>query len=101
MCLLVYIVYWVGSSIEDSVANCYSLLISVKTWYFQNYLSLNIAKTQFCIFSNGSMTSNPRIIIDDAVIEAQNSLCLFGVTLDPTLNELVCISVLQISQFFK
>jgi exonuclease III len=80
------VIFSVGDTVEDSISKSSSLLKKVSKWYFDNQLSLNLAKTQLCVFSNRPITHKPSITIGGSVIEVQDSLSILGVTLDPALT---------------
>ena len=54
------------------------------TWFSQNYLIVNLIKTQGMLL--GSHTHVPEFFIGDTKVELGNSLKILGVTIDTTVN---------------
>ena len=78
-----------SSTAQHSLECCSQLLNEVRTWYANNFLQLNLKKTEYCIFSNRKVSKNYAIKVDDTNIQSQANLSLLGVILDSglTLNQ--------------
>ena len=78
-----------SSTAQHSLECCSQLLNKVRTWYANNFLQLNLKKTEYCIFSNRKVSKNYTIKVDDTNIQLHANLRLLGVILDSglTLNQ--------------
>ena len=76
----------VATSIPEVLENTQTLLKEASTWYKNNLLTLNIAKTQFCIFSNRNLKNFYHIDHQSTKIESQFAINVLGVILDTDLS---------------
>ena len=80
------LLYCTANSINEVLDLSQGLLIDAAQWYNRNLLTLNINKTQFCIFSNRKIKEYYHITHGNTNIESTLSTNVLGVHLDTDLS---------------
>ena len=75
-----------GKNIQDLTIRLNSQLKELVKWLECNRLSLNVAKTNFMLFSRKTHTETPHIEINGQKINKVNHLKFLGITIDDALN---------------
>ena len=78
--------YSSGKKMEDLCNELTINLSKIKTWLDTNYLSLNVSKTYFTIFTNNTIPQNISIDLNGQKIGHSPNPTFLGVTLDPKLT---------------
>ena len=78
--------YFSETRIEDLCNELAVNLCKIKTWLDANYLSLNITKTYFTIFTNKAIPQNIFINLNGQNIDYSPNPTFLGITLDQKLT---------------
>ena len=78
--------YFSAARIDDLSNELTVNLCKIKTWFDSNYLSLNITKTYFTIFTNKTIPQDISINLNGQKIEYSPNPTFLGITLDQKLT---------------
>ena len=74
-----------GTNVDDIVQNVNTAMDKIVDWLQCNKLSLNIAKSNYMLFTNKKVSSNIRICIENKCIARVTNTKFLGITLDEKL----------------
>lgn len=85
------------NQLADLFLNCNSALNFVISWFEDNRLCINVAKTNYMLFTHSIKNPNLfNVVLNDIVVERRSSVKFLGVILDDKLNwkeHIKCISI--------
>jgi hypothetical protein len=80
------VIYTTGTRLHDTLQDAKISLDAVNDWYRCNGYSLNLGKTQLCVFTNSDVANNLSVDCQGCLINNSKSLKLLGVTIDQRLT---------------
>ena len=75
-----------ATSVPEVLEKSHTLLKDASQWYNSHLLKLNLQKTQFCVFSDGTLKDYYHLNLQHTKIESQLSINVLGVALDTDLS---------------